>query len=104
MDVATYINCFEVPPGDDAGFITQWREVSLYMRDKPGFLGLRLHRALGDEAANRFVNYVNWRSGEHLRAAHDEGFRALVGQQKWRPISSVGRLYDIVESVGAIEV
>lgn len=104
MTVATYINVFEVKPGRDEEFVEHWREVSMYMRAKPGFVGLRLHRALTDGASNRFINYVNWRSADDLRAAHDEGFRALVQQEHWQSFPSLGQLYEIVDSSGTITV
>jgi heme-degrading monooxygenase HmoA len=97
-----YINCFEVSPELDEEFLRRWRATSMYMREKPGFLGLRLHKVSGDSATNRYVNYVQWESAQRWQAAHDAGFFALVQDAPWT--GHVGQLYEIVESAGAIEL
>lgn len=97
-----FINCFEVPPEADEEFLRRWRATSLYMREKPGFLGLRLHKVTSDSSVNRYVNYVQWRSAQEWQAAHDDGFRALVQDAPWT--GRVGQLYEVVASAGVIEL
>jgi heme-degrading monooxygenase HmoA len=75
-----FINLFEVPAGRDEAFRELWGEVNRYMVAKPGYRNHRLHRALADDARYRFINYVEWDSVEAWDAAHDDGFRALVGR------------------------
>ena len=89
------INCFEVPAGSEEDFLLAWREVNQYMAEKPGYLGHRLHRALAPDAHFRFVNYVEWERLEDCQAAHDAGFRALVGRETWRPFRSTRALYEV---------
>ncbi len=91
-----FINCFEVPAGREEEFFALWSAVNQYMRQKPGFISNRLHRATTPEARYRFVNYVQWHSVEHFRAAHDEGFRAMVERPVWREFSFTGAIFEIV--------
>lgn len=97
-----YINCFEVTADKDEPFLERWRATSHYMRAKPGFIGLRLHRVTSANSVNRYVNYVHWASPEEWQAAHDEGFFRLVQDAPWA--GHVGQLYEIVESAGVIEL
>jgi heme-degrading monooxygenase HmoA len=93
---AIFINCFEVPAGRDDEFVAMWKAVNQYMRQKPGFISNRLHRATTPDARYRFVNYVQWATAEHWRAAHDDGFRALVQRPEWRDFTFTGAIYDVV--------
>jgi hypothetical protein len=68
--------------------------VNDYMQDKPGYVGHRLHRALSDDARYRFVNYVEWASVEHWAAAHDAGFRELVGRPGWEHFTTTPATYE----------
>jgi heme-degrading monooxygenase HmoA len=95
-DPAIYINCFEVPAGREDEFERMWTAVNAYMAQKPGFISNRLHRATTPDARFRFVNYVKWRTVQDWRAAHDEGFRALVQTPAWHGITYTGAIYDVV--------
>jgi heme-degrading monooxygenase HmoA len=99
-----FINCFEVPEGRDEEFLALWQEVNAHMATRPGYVGHRLHRSLSTEARFRFVNYAEWASPEHWRAAHDEEFRRLVGQPAWRTFTTTPALYEIVHEGAAEEV
>src|SRR4051794_31531715 len=92
-----YINLFEVPAGRDDDFMAMFREVNEHMAAQPGYLGHRLHRALGPDARYRFVNYVVWESVAHFQAAHGEQFRALVSRPEWRDFTATPALYDVVD-------
>lgn len=103
MASVPFVNCFEVPAGREDDFFALWQEVNRYMAAKPGYLNHRLHRSLTPEARFRFVNYAEWESVEHWRAAHDEGFRALVSRPEWSGISSAHALYEVVHTGHASE-
>src|SRR3954453_22036119 len=47
----TLINKFVVPVGRDDAFLERWTEASEYFRVQPGFVSLRLHRAVLPDAA-----------------------------------------------------
>ncbi len=96
-----FINCFEVPNGREDEFFAKWSTVNRYMRTKPGFISNRLHRAAAPDARFRFVNYVQWRSVADFRAAHDDGFRALVERPDWEGISYTGAIYDVIQEAAA---
>ena len=93
---AIFINCFEVPAGREDEFVQLWCEVNRYMRAKRGFLFNRLHRATSPDARFRFINYVQWATEDDWRAAHDEGFRKLVGRPEWRDFPHTPALCDVV--------
>lgn len=98
MAVVPFVNCFEVPTGREDAFLALWQEVNSYMAAKPGYLSHRLHRSLAPDAKFRFINYAEWESAEHWRAAHDEGFRELVSGPEWSEISSTHGLYEVVHT------
>jgi heme-degrading monooxygenase HmoA len=92
----TLINAFEVPAGREPEFLGLWQQVNAYMQTKPGYLRHALHRALTPEASFRFINVAQWASRAQFDAAHDEGFRALVGQPSWAPFRYHPFLYEVV--------
>jgi heme-degrading monooxygenase HmoA len=96
VQTITYINCFEIPSGKEEDFFRAFEQVNAYMRGKPGYLGHKMHRALTGDASFRFVNVVHWASAEHCRAAHDEGFRALVRTPEWSGFRSLPGMYEVV--------
>jgi heme-degrading monooxygenase HmoA len=98
---AIFINCFEVPAGREDEFVEKWIAVNRYMRQKPGFISNRLHRATMPDARFRFVNYVEWATADHWRDAHDEGFRAMVQQPAWRDFKFTGAIYEVVSEHAA---
>jgi hypothetical protein len=55
------INPFEVEPTDDAAFRESWGLMRDLFAGQQGYLGTRLHRALG-EADYRWVNVARWSS------------------------------------------
>lgn len=97
---AVLVNLFEVPAGGEEQFLDVYRRVNAYMRDKPGYVGNRLHRSLGPDARYRFVNVVEWKSAEACAAAHDEGFRGLVGPPERLPFTSTPAVYEVADVQG----
>jgi heme-degrading monooxygenase HmoA len=98
MTVVPFVNCFEVPAGHEDAFLELWQEVNAYMATRPGYVSHRLHRSLAPEATFRFINYAEWESAEHWRAAHDDEFRRLVSRPEWSPFSSIPALYEVVHA------
>ncbi|HEX3706428.1 MAG TPA: antibiotic biosynthesis monooxygenase family protein [Mycobacteriales bacterium] len=96
MSPIPFVNCFEVPAGQEDEFLARWTEVNDYMRAKPGYVGHRLHRSLSPEARFRFVNLAQWDTVEDCQAAHDEGFRRLVSQPGWAGFTSTQAIYQVV--------
>lgn len=94
--MVTLINGFEVPAGREEEFFALWQEVNVYMRGKAGYVGHALHKSLAPNAAFRFVNVAQWRSKADFDAAHDAGFRALVGQPQWAAFRTTPALYEVV--------
>ena len=64
------INPFEVPEGtDDEAFLRGWERAADYLRQQPGFVSTRLHRALAPDARFRFINVAEWASPQEFQAA-----------------------------------
>jgi heme-degrading monooxygenase HmoA len=91
------INPFEVPEGtDDEEFLRGWERAADYMRQQPGFLSSRLHRALRPDARFRFINIAEWSSPQEFQAAvSSEQFREIAGGAN--PGSPA--LYEVVRSM-----
>src|SRR6188508_663351 len=53
-------------------------ETSEYFRAQPGFVSLKLHRAVSTDAQYRYVNVATWDSAAHYAAPHQtDEFRRL---------------------------
>jgi heme-degrading monooxygenase HmoA len=98
----TLMNSFIVPEGRDEAFVALWTETSLYFRAQPGFISLRLHRAVTPGTPYRYVNVASWASDADYRAPHGtEEFRRLVTQEAWLEFPSSPVLYEVVLAVDA---
>jgi heme-degrading monooxygenase HmoA len=92
----TLINSFQVAPGRDEQFRALWGETSRYFIARPGFVSLRLHRAVSDDATYRWVNVAVWEDESAFRAAHGtEEFRALVTAPGWSEFPSLPALFEV---------
>ena len=96
MSSVILINPFEVPPGNDDEFLSGWERAADYMRQQPGFIATRLHRALSPEARFRFINVAEWESPQH--------FQAAVGSEEFRRMAAGGppsypALFEVVRTV-----
>ena len=58
----TLMNSFAVSPGRDEAFHELWASTAKYFTAQPGFISLRLHRAVSADAQYRWVNVANWES------------------------------------------
>ena len=97
----TLINCFVVPEDRDEAFQRLWTEASTYFRARPGYVSLRLHRAVTPGAAYRWVNVARWESQADYLAAHaTDEFRRLVTQAAWQEFPNVPTLYEVVAADG----
>jgi quinol monooxygenase YgiN len=68
----TLMNSFAVSPGRDEAFHELWAKTARYFTAQPGFISLRLHRAVSADAQYRWVNVANWESEAHFRTAHGQ--------------------------------
>lgn len=63
----TQITVVEPEPGKVEEALQVMRDRAQFMARQPGFVSICLHRSLD---GRRIVNYVQWRSRDQLRAAH----------------------------------
>ena len=97
----TLINSFTVPADRDEAFHALWTETSLYFRQRPGFVSLRLHRAVNPDATYRWVNVAKWATEDDYRSGHlTDEFRRLVTQEPWREFPNNPSIYEVVTAVG----
>jgi len=97
----TLINRFAVAPERDDAFRALWESTSEYFRAQPGFVSLRLHRAVTGDASHRWVNVATWETEDAYRAAHaGDEFRRVVTQPSWEEFPSSPALYEVVNTVG----
>lgn len=96
----TLMNRFRVDPERDEEFLALWTRTSMYFRKQPGFVSLRLHRAVSADAEYRWVNVANWESEAQFRAAHGgEEFRTAVTQPGWEHFPNAPMLYEVMTEV-----
>jgi heme-degrading monooxygenase HmoA len=93
----TLMNRFTVRPDRDEAFHELWARTAKYFTAQPGFVSLRLHRAISADAQYRWVNVANWESEAHFRAAHGtDEFRRVVTQPGWEEFPSSPMLYQVI--------
>jgi heme-degrading monooxygenase HmoA len=98
----TLVNSFVVPSGRDEAFLQIWAETSTYFRLQPGFIALRMHRAVTPGAAYRYVNVAVWASATEFAQAHDtDEFRRLVSQPALREFPASPNLYEVIAAYDA---
>ncbi|MBM7170610.1 antibiotic biosynthesis monooxygenase [Streptomyces sp. G44] len=101
----TFINVFEIAAEDLDAFVEQWERRARLMRDKPGFLDSRMHRARSSDSRFQLVNVSHWESQEAWEAATaDPGFAArtrAAREQTSRPVTPNPAVYDVVVEVTA---
>lgn len=96
----TLMNSFQVAPERDEAFLALWTKTSEYFIGRPGFVSLRLHRAVSPDTPYRWVNVANWESEADYRAAHStEDFRRVVTAEGWDEFPSVPALFEVVTAV-----
>lgn len=61
------VNTYEVPPNAGGKFETAFKAVVELLKTKPGFCGVRLHRA--NDGSGKYMTYAEWESLEHQREA-----------------------------------
>ncbi len=72
------INPFEVEAESEEEFMSSWERAADFMRQQPGFIGTRLHRALAPNARFQFVNVAEWESPQHfMNAVQSPEFKKL---------------------------
>jgi heme oxygenase (mycobilin-producing) len=92
------INPFEVSPENDDRFLKGWERAAEYMREQPGFISSRLHRALSPDARFRFINVAEWESAEHFHAVvSSDEFQTLTAGSRER-FPHYPALYEVIRT------
>jgi heme-degrading monooxygenase HmoA len=61
------VNLFTVAAADIPALLAAWEKDATWMKQQPGFLSTKLHRAIGGSCM--FMNYALWDSVDDFRAA-----------------------------------
>lgn len=97
MDPVTWINCFELPEGQEDIFFADWlNNFAAHFRTKPGFVGFRMYRAHSWQGRFAFINVTQWESVAHVKAAHDDTFRELVKNKAVAETRAFGGVFEVV--------
>src|SRR4029450_90560 len=77
------INPFEVPKGLEAEALAYWERCADVLRQQPGFISTRLHRAISPDAASRSLT---WHTGlpqnSFMRRFPDPSFRPWRSRER----------------------
>ncbi len=92
------INPFEVPEGKEEEALMFWEKAAEVMRNAPGFISTRLHRAISPNARFLLINMAEWESPEHFQAAieGDDFKKATAGSMEAFP--HFPGLYEVVRT------
>ena len=73
------INPFEVPAGKEDEAIAFWEMAAEIMRQAPGFISTKLHKAVAPGARFTLINIAKWESIEHfVTVTQSEEFRTAT--------------------------
>ncbi|MFD3645004.1 antibiotic biosynthesis monooxygenase family protein [Streptomyces cyaneofuscatus] len=101
----TFINVFEIAADELDACVGKWEERARLMRDKPGFIDSRMHRARSTDSRFQLVNVSHWESQEAWEAATaDPEFssRTRAAREETRqPITPNPAVYDVVVELTA---
>ncbi|EGE43785.1 antibiotic biosynthesis monooxygenase family protein [Streptomyces griseus] len=101
----TFINVFEISADELDAFVGKWEERARLMRDKPGFIDSRMHRARSADSRFQLVNVSHWESQEAWEAATaDPDFSARTRAAREgaeQPVTPNPAVYDVVVELTA---
>ncbi|TXS20422.1 antibiotic biosynthesis monooxygenase [Streptomyces sp. adm13(2018)] len=101
----TFINVFEIDAAELDAFVVKWEQRARLMRDKPGFIDSRMHRARSSSSRFQLVNVSHWESQEAWEAATaDPDFASRTQdarEQAKQPITPNPAVYDVVVELTA---
>ena len=79
MSRVILINPFEVPDGREDECLAFWKQTAEFMKQQPGFISRRLHKAVSPKARFHFINVAEWESAEHFQTVvESEAFKELT--------------------------
>ena len=92
------INPFEVPEGQEEEALSFWGKAADYMKQQPGFISTRLHKAVVPWARFSLINVAEWESIEHFESVmNSEDFKNLVGPYM-KKFPHYPGLYEVIET------
>jgi len=97
MKRITTINPFEVPQGKEEEALAVWEKFAAYFHKQPGYIGTKLHRALGSDAKFHLVSISEWESAEHFMSALQNPELQVIAESTPKDIVSYPGLYQTLE-------
>jgi heme-degrading monooxygenase HmoA len=95
----TLINPFEVAPGREEDAVAYWDRCADVLRQQPGFISARLHRAITPGERFPLVNVAEWESAEHFQTAVSTSEFQSVAAPGASDFTHFPAIYDIVRTV-----
>jgi heme-degrading monooxygenase HmoA len=92
------INPFEVPQGLEEEALAYWERCADVLREQPGFLSTRLHRAITPDARFAFINVAEWESAEHFQSAVTSARFQAVAAEGVQKYPHHPALYEVVRT------
>ncbi|WP_079134080.1 antibiotic biosynthesis monooxygenase family protein [Streptomyces sp. EN23] len=101
----TFINVFEIAADELDAFVEKWEQRARLMRDKPGFIDSRMHRARSSDSRFQLVNVSHWESQAAWEAATadpDFASRTRAAREETKqPVTPNPAVYDVVVELTA---
>lgn len=87
MSNVVLINPFEVPEGKEDEALQMWKRAADFMRQQPGFISTKLHKAITPNARFHLVNVAEWETVEHFQSVSNnaEFQRIIAGSMEAYP-------------------
>jgi heme-degrading monooxygenase HmoA len=77
----TAIVAYEVSAEDAERFLDSWHRAQGFMKDQPGLMSTKLHKAVSAAPDFRFVNVTRWENPDAFRSAtQSQGFQEASGR------------------------
>ncbi len=92
------INPFEVPEGKEEEALAFWEQGAEVMRNSPGFISTRLHRAISPNARFLLINIAEWESPEYFQAAIESDAFKKATEEGMEAFPHFPGLYEVVRT------
>jgi quinol monooxygenase YgiN len=97
------ISGFEFAAGREAEFVSEFARGKACMSSKPGFLALRMHRAIAPETRYRFIDIARWASAESFwTALRSSEMQAVIARPFWKGVSHFAGIVEPLEHMGTV--
>ena len=98
MSNIVLINPFEVPEGKEEEALQMWKRAADFLRQQPGFISTKLHKAIVSSARFHLVNVAEWETAEHFQAASKSAEFQSIVEGSMEAYPHYPSLYQVIET------